>query len=141
MLQLTGGVILASSQTMGDPYYWQRPKVSREPLLRFPFVNYLINPCGLTAANSAMLNVAGSSPYRNQMQPMHTLSDDLPVDVRSYQFLSDLSDFYTSARNSTAERRDVLVREFWLVLNEAKQLTNRIYPLTVRPFPLTPINQ
>lgn len=130
--KITGGVIVASWPTINGLYYWQRPTVSREPLLRFPFVHYLVNPCGLVSANSPVLTVSGSPPYRQELQPMRTLSDDVPVDVRSHQFLSDFRDFYTSARNDTAEKRDALIQEFWLVVNEARQLARRVYPLTVR---------
>ena len=152
MLPLLGSVYFTSrtvvyAATVSPPRSW-RQQQTVEPLLRFPFANFLANPCGVMASTSTMnptqstwpgiVTERSSIPFdaiseqeQSTPAPLRALSmDGLTLAQQTLGFLGPLRDRYTN-RNYTREERSALAQEFHLVVLEALHLVRHIYPPTV----------
>lgn len=129
-----GGLLVASVSSINQLFYWQQQLVSREPLLRFPFISYLVDPCGSESKSDAIppfLVMTDTPLDRTNLPGMRTLAADVPVAKHSFSFLSRFQDRYVFPFNYTKEDRRAIAQEFWLVLNEARGLVRRIYSSAV----------
>lgn len=148
---VTGCVCLSSqrsvnsSSTTNNPSRSWRQQQSVEPLLRFPFANFLANPCGTMAASPTLNPTQPSWPgivterpiSRHvdsnieeiaQPAPLRPLATDgTSLDEQTLGFLGPLRDRYIN-RNYTSEERSALAQEFQLVVLEATHLARHIYP-------------
>lgn len=147
-----GSVYLLSSRTavsaatVSPPRSW-RQQQTVEPLLRFPFANFLANPCGVMASTSTMNPTQSSWPgivtersatsYDSTVEEQSTPAplravptDGSTLAQQTLGFLGPLRDRYTN-RNYTREERSALAQEFHLVVLEAIHLARHIYPPNV----------
>lgn len=108
---------MVSSSSINRLFYWQQRVASQEPLVRFPFTRYLVDPCGSTALSAAFSPVITDEPMnRNHLVGL---------------FRSSFQDPNLLAYNYTREDRNNLAHEFWIVFNETRTLARRIYSPTV----------
>jgi hypothetical protein len=145
----TGCVYLASrpivsAATVSPPRSW-RQQQTVETLLRFPFINFLANPCGFMAASSTMnptqpswpgiaterpVNQFDSNVQQATPAPLRNLDTNATLEQQTLGFLGPLRDRYAN-RNYTNEERSALAQEFKLVVLEAMHLARHIYPPSV----------
>ena len=139
--------LLVSSASLSPVHSW-RQQVTVEPLLRFPFANFLANPCGFMAVSPTMNPALGNWPGmvterpvdRQHIDaslddtvtpaPLRALADGASLAQQALEFLAPLRDRY-SGRNYSAEERAALAQELQIVMLEAKHLARHIYPPTV----------
>ncbi|KAK4021097.1 uncharacterized protein LOC116916505 [Daphnia magna] len=132
-----------SAATVSPPRSW-RQQQTVETLLRFPFINFLANPCGFMAASSTMnptqpswpgiaterpVNQFDSNVQQATPAPLRTLDTNATLEQQTLGFLGPLRDRYAN-RNYTSEERSALTQEFKLVVLEAMHLARHIYPPT-----------
>ena len=115
-----------------------------EPLLRFPFIEFIADPCGLMPsmfkiADNGTTNTSSSQSQEPMMKsirkslkfPLRKLSFlETPLSQQAALFLNPVSEYYTNHK-FTLEERKVFMEEFYLVLQEAKYRTNHMFPLSV----------
>ncbi len=140
---------VVSAATVSPPRSW-RQQQTVEPLLRFPFANFLANPCGVMASTSTMNPTQSSWPgivtersatsYDSTVEEQSTPAplravptDGSTLAQQTLGFLGPLRDRYTN-RNYTREERSALAQEFHLVVLEAIHLARHIYPPSVRRY-------
>ena len=137
MLLVLMGITIATGQQNAG---------SKEPLLRFPFIEFLADPCGVMPNSlygdhtkkwiSALANNPSKKPAINSDKPFLKLPlrkislDGKPLSQEAMQFLSPFSEHYTNYK-FTSEERKAFLEEFYLVLQEVKHRTNHMYPLSV----------
>lgn len=139
--------LLVSSASLNPVHSW-RQQVTVEPLLRFPFANFLANPCGFMAVSPTMNPALGNWPGMVTERPVDRQHLDAPLDdtvtpaplraladgtslaEQALDFLAPLRDRY-SGRNYSTEERTALAQELQIVMLEAKHLARHIYPPTV----------
>jgi hypothetical protein len=129
---------------VSPPRSW-RQQQTVETLLRFPFINFLANPCGFMAASSTMnptqpswpgivterpVNQFDSNVQQATPAPLRTLETNVTLEQQTLGFLGPLRDRYAN-RNYTSEERSALAQEFKLVVLEAMHLARHIYPPSV----------
>ncbi|KZS10676.1 Uncharacterized protein APZ42_024843 [Daphnia magna] len=132
-----------SAAAVSPPRSW-RQQQTVETLLRFPFINFLANPCGFMAASSTMnptqpswpgiaterpVNQFDSNVQQATPAPLRTLDTNATLEQQTLGFLGPLRDRYAN-RNYTSEERSALTQEFKLVVLEAMHLARHIYPPT-----------
>lgn len=141
---LSSRTIVVSAANMSPPRSW-RQQQTVETLLRFPFINFLANPCGFMAASSTMsptqpswpgiaterpVNQFDSNVQQATPSPLRTLDTNATLEQQTLGFLGPLRDRYAN-RNYTSEERSALAQEFKLVVLEAMHLARHIYPPSV----------
>ena len=123
-------MLVASASSIDRLFYRQQQLVSQEPLLRFPFATYLANPCGSTSISGAispMLRMTDVPMDRLNLPSMRTLAPGVSIATHSFSFLSNFQDRYVPSLNYTKDDRRAIGQEFFTVLNEARNLVQRIY--------------
>lgn len=109
--------------------HWQHLRDIPEALLRFPFAEYLANPCGITIA----------SPQRNiPIRPIRR-PDDLgrrfiqilhsyeSIEVQSHRFVASFINRYSHLGNLTDEQSYLIDEEFQRLYTEIRILMKQLY--------------
>ena len=105
-----------------------------EPLIRFPFADFLANPCGYMSSSMAEMNpslvnwsgivTAPSVDHKkddSSLTPMRVLATNgTPLVQQVRDFLFPLMDRYIFYRNHTAEEHIALTQELQLAILEAR---------------------
>ena len=120
-------------------------KRTSDPLFRFPFANFLANPCAFSSPaesfNQALMNrpvIVSRSPNSlmirlidpsEQIYPSSPNALSLEATALSQQALELLNPFRDrySGRNYTTEERQIVSQELNLALHETKHFNRRIY--------------
>jgi hypothetical protein len=120
-----------------------------EPLLRFPFVHTLANPCGfqlepatpnnLVTADAERQNPANHvdtlARHRLALAPLRDVREDIPLDQQVLDFLGPFREIITSVNqhslNETKMNKEQSRQELQLVVSQALLLIRRIYSPSV----------
>ena len=130
---------------MANPLqFMSQQPVFTETLLRFPFANFLANPCGFMATPPTS-NPSSAAPAEGErgttpssassgddylLSPLRLMATDEPISQQTLKFIEPIRERYAH-RNYTAEERANSIQELSLVLQESKHLNHHIFPASV----------
>jgi hypothetical protein len=140
-----------ATEVNGIPSIQFRSKsATAEPLLRFPFVHTLANPCGfhllepetpnnLVTAETERRNPANHvdtlARHRLALAPLRDVREDIPLDQQVLDFLGPFRELITSVNqrslNDTKMNKEQSRQELQLVVSQALLLIRRIYSPSV----------
>jgi hypothetical protein len=132
---------IGPTTTRAQAFYWQNSPDAQEPLLRFPFAQFLANPCGIGSPQVTTATVGRAAPiiHRSDVDDteeqtvLRVLSISESIEIQSRRFVSDFEDRYPHRWNITDDERNVIDRELYLVFQEARHLMGQIYSTTAVP--------
>ena len=121
---------------------FRQKSITVEPLLRFPFVHSLANPCGyllptgVTVGREKLNHFESSDQQEITLAPLRDINKEIPLTKQVLDFLGPFHDLIQQSYKPTLSMNNTLIneqstQELILVVSQALQLIFSIYSQSV----------